>query len=65
MVESDILRLLFGPDGMRQRVVTGLQFPAEKFQLRKYFQPSSDSLHNGLGQLIKILPLALIILLFV
>ena len=31
MAESDILRLLLGPDGMRQRVVTGLHFPAEKF----------------------------------
>ena len=65
MVQSYILSLLFGPDGMRQGVVTDLQFPEEKcsVQLREYFYQSSDSLHNGLGEIIK--RLFFLVLLFV
>ena len=36
-MDSDILSLLLGPDGMRQSVVTGRHFPEEKFSAGEIF----------------------------
>ena len=59
MVDGHILRLLLGPDGMRQSVVAGLQFSKGKFSAEEIL--SSNSLNNGLGELIERLPFLFIL----
>ena len=59
VLDSHVLRLLLGPDGMRQSVVAGLQFPKGKFSAEEIL--SSNSLNNGLGELIERLPFLFIL----
>ena len=59
VLDSHVLRLLLGPDGMRQSVVAGLQFSKGKFSAEEIL--SSNSLNNGLGELIERLPFLFIL----
>ena len=46
MLDGHILRLLLGPDGMRQSVVAGLQFPEEKFSAVRRNISSNPRTHS-------------------
>ena len=46
VVDGHILRLLLGPDGMRQSVVAGLHFPEEKFSAVKRNISSNPRTHS-------------------